>query len=204
MVASKSIRYSLLQSLGGKQPDKQSEVWRDVAKEQNKLSATTGQDLKSSQSASSYQLTLEHKKLQEELKEFKARLRPVIDKHPDVIGFAYRINGKFSNANVYGSSKLFKKLWPKLLDAASTEAIAETSKDYKGKVLKDVGENAKDNDKSVAGNEWMNALFVDGHVDGKRVDLEKGNKFYIKDEKDGIRNMTTNGGKVLRFNYEAK
>src|SRR5205823_10284844 len=43
----------------------------------------------------------------------------------DVIGYAFAINGKVNSADVYVSSALFKKLWPRLLKANAIEAIAE-------------------------------------------------------------------------------
>src|SRR5207248_3187508 len=42
----------------------------------------------------------------------------------DVIGYAAAINGKVENADVYGSSALFAKLWPRLLRASAIEAVA--------------------------------------------------------------------------------
>ena len=37
----------------------------------------------------------------------------------------FAINGKINSADVYASSVLFKKLWPKLLQASAIEAVAE-------------------------------------------------------------------------------
>ena len=37
----------------------------------------------------------------------------------------FAINGKLNNAEIYGSSALFRKLWPKLLKASAVEAVAE-------------------------------------------------------------------------------
>ena len=42
-----------------------------------------------------------------------------------MIGYAFAINGKVNSADVYASSALFKKLWPKLLKASAIEAVAE-------------------------------------------------------------------------------
>jgi hypothetical protein len=51
----------------------------------------------------------------------------------DVIGYAFAINGKINSADVYASSALFKKLWPKLLKANAIEAIADLQQDDKYK-----------------------------------------------------------------------
>jgi len=49
----------------------------------------------------------------------------VLNGKTDVIGFAYAINGEINSAEVYNNKSLFRALWPKLLDAAITEAITE-------------------------------------------------------------------------------
>ena len=49
----------------------------------------------------------------------------------DVIGYVFAINGAVNSADVYASSELFKKLWPKLLKANAIEAIAELRKNLK-------------------------------------------------------------------------
>jgi hypothetical protein len=46
----------------------------------------------------------------------------------DVLGYVFAINGKVNSADVYASTALFKKLWPKLLKANAIEAIAELQK----------------------------------------------------------------------------
>ena len=45
-----------------------------------------------------------------------------------MIGFAFAINDKVEGAEIYSSSELFEKLWPKLLQACSLEAVAEMQK----------------------------------------------------------------------------
>lgn len=42
-----------------------------------------------------------------------------------MIGYAFAINGRVNSADVYASHALFAKLWPKLLKATATEALAE-------------------------------------------------------------------------------
>lgn len=106
----------------------QGEVWKEVAANQDKLTANTGGDVKSAQSASSYQLTLEHGKVKETTGAYVKKLAGVIEGKNDVIGFAFAINGKVNSADLYGSAALFRKLWPKLLEAAAVEAISEKQK----------------------------------------------------------------------------
>ena len=42
-----------------------------------------------------------------------------------VVGAVFVVNGRVTGAEVYGSHGLFRKAWPKLLKAASEEALAE-------------------------------------------------------------------------------
>ena len=47
------------------------------------------------------------------------------------MGFAFAVNGKLNSAEVYSSPELFRKLWPKLLEGAAVEALAEEEKGKK-------------------------------------------------------------------------
>jgi hypothetical protein len=100
-------------------------VWRDVAETQSKLAYNLGAPVASPQSRSSLQLSLENKKVAERVAAYMAALKPLIEKAPDALGFAFAVNGVLNSADVYPSHGLFRKLWAKLLDAAVTEAIAE-------------------------------------------------------------------------------
>lgn len=113
----------------------QGEVWNGVAEQQTKLndniSRLSGKSVetRSSDSASSLQLTLENKELDRVKKGYLDKLQPILDGKTDVIGFVYIINGEINSAEVYNNKGLFRALWPKLLDSAVTEAIAECSTD---------------------------------------------------------------------------
>ena len=56
---------------------------------------------------------------------YVAKLARCIAGTRDVIGFAVTINGKLEGAEIYGSSALFHKMWPKLLRAAAVDAFTE-------------------------------------------------------------------------------
>jgi hypothetical protein len=115
----------------GKTGEKQREVWDKVAKAQMLLKDKVGAPVQAAESASSLQLTLEHKKLKEALEEYLKKLSPIVEDKKDVIGYAFAINGKVNSADIYGSSTLFKKLWPKLIKASAVEAVVEVQKDKK-------------------------------------------------------------------------
>ncbi len=123
------------QKLAARYGMSQSEVWAGVAEQQTMLNENVSRlagkpvETRDAASASSLQLTLENKELEEVRQEFLKKLNPILQGKGDVIGFAYAINGEINSAEVYNNKPLFRALWPKLLDAAITEAIAE----YKGK-----------------------------------------------------------------------
>lgn len=110
---------------------RQDAVWREVARQQVMLEDNLGVAVRAPESASSYQLALENKALNERVEKYMAALAGAIDGRNDVIGCAVAINGKVTSADVYASSGLFRKLWPRLLRAASVEAISELKKGEK-------------------------------------------------------------------------
>lgn len=109
----------------GRQPTRQQEIWRNVADIQRKLTDNLAAGVRSTTSASSLQLSLEHQKLVEAREKMAAALLPLGAARKDVIGFAFAINGRINSAEIYPSNGLFAKMWPKLLKASITEAIAE-------------------------------------------------------------------------------
>jgi hypothetical protein len=113
----------------------QSEVWSSVAEQQIALNANVSRlagkpvDTRSAVSSSSLQLTLENKDLDAVKKQYLDALSHLLDGVPNAMGFVYAINGEINSADVYDNAKLFRALWPKLLDAAVTEAITERKTD---------------------------------------------------------------------------
>jgi hypothetical protein len=82
-------------------------------------------------SESSLQLAVENRKVQDTAAGYTKVLGGVVKGKDDVIGYVFAINGAVNSADVYASSELFKKLWPRLLKANAIEAIAELRKDLK-------------------------------------------------------------------------
>ena len=74
-------------------------------------------------SETSLQLALESEKLAEAQKAYIDALKGAAEKEPDVVGYVFAVNGKINSGDIYASNALFRKLWPKLLKAAATEAI---------------------------------------------------------------------------------
>jgi hypothetical protein len=106
---------------------RQSEVWNSVSKMQKKLSLGVSADVAATASASSLQLSLENKKLQEKRALYVAALQSKGSNDDAIVGYAIAINGKLNSADVYASNGLFRKMWPKQLQAAATEAIGEAA-----------------------------------------------------------------------------
>ncbi|MFL5327766.1 MAG: ARPP-1 family domain-containing protein [Gemmataceae bacterium] len=107
----------------------QGQVWDEVKKAQDKLASNVGQTVQSAASPSSLQLALEDKKLNEKLAEYETPLADILKGQKDVIGVVAVVNGEIVGADAFCSSDLFRKLWPKLLKSACTEALAEFKKE---------------------------------------------------------------------------
>jgi hypothetical protein len=125
--------------LAAKRSQSQEEVWSKVAETQGKLarnvsgrgwnsgggSGSVNAAVLAPASPTSLQLTLENKEVKKTAGEYTKPLLSIIEGKPDVIGYAFAINGQINSADIYGSHALFVKLWPKLLEASATESIAE-------------------------------------------------------------------------------
>ena len=103
----------------------QGQVWQKVKEQQAKLGKRLNRNVADPRSPSSLQLTLEDKELNAKVNAYVAKLARCVGGTRDVIGFAVTINGKLEGAEVYGSSALFLKMWPKLLRAAAVDAFTE-------------------------------------------------------------------------------
>lgn len=103
-------------------------IWRDVDKTQRKLTAALGAKVTSEKSTTSLQLSLENKKLNRKISEYERALEVKGLKGDDIVGFVFAVNGQINSGDIYPSNGLFKKMWPKLLKAAATEAIGDTKK----------------------------------------------------------------------------
>jgi len=111
--------------LAARKDKAQGKVWEGVSKVQADLGRNLKGNVQAGASKTSLQLTLEHKKVKEGVEAaVKALQAKLGGKDKDVIGFAVAINGKVTSADVYANAELFRKLWPKLLHAAATEAVA--------------------------------------------------------------------------------
>ena len=120
-----NVRRPMVQGL--RSSSNQDKVWMEVSKLQYKLSRSIKTDVKHGKSRTSLQLSLENKALKMSMAPYRTALLNTPTKLKSVVGVVVVINGRISGADVYAHPVLFRKLWPKLLGAAATEAIAEKS-----------------------------------------------------------------------------
>ncbi len=106
---------------------RQQEVWASVAATQSRLSDELGGAVASPRSKTSLQLSLENEKLKQARAGYTSALEASGMEKDDIVGYAIAVNGNVSSADVYPSNALFRKMWPKLLAAAVTEAIGAKS-----------------------------------------------------------------------------
>ena len=104
---------------------RQAQVWSSVADAQRKLSENLPAPVQAEKSKSSLQLSLENANLEAARKSYVDALTKAATSSDDVVGYVFAINGKPDSGDSYASAALFQKMWPKLLTAAATAAIAE-------------------------------------------------------------------------------
>jgi hypothetical protein len=102
----------------------QGEVWESVAEAQANIGKNIGGSVRSADSATSLQLTLENKKLNENIEEYVRNIEKQIPAKNSAVGYAVAINGNVDAVDVFASPKLFGKMKGKLLKASATEAVA--------------------------------------------------------------------------------
>lgn len=121
--------------LAAKRSNSQQEVWDNVSLAQTKLSKNVGETVNSIVSRSSLELSVENSRVKETTAAYVNALAAVLRNKTDVIGYVFAINGRVNSADVYASSGLFTKLWPKLLKASAVEALAELEENSKPATL---------------------------------------------------------------------
>lgn len=150
-VSSKKLKLAI------KADESQQAVWDEVGVVQEKLSNNLNKSVKDAASESSLQLTLENKDVEKNIKDYISNISRMIKDKTNILGLAFAVNGVFSSADIYGSSSLFVKLQPKLLEASATEALTEYSSMRESKNLSanelvkwlDDAEKGKQKNKSI-------------------------------------------------------
>lgn len=131
VVTSKNLK------LAAKSANSQEQVWENVRVVQKKLSDNLRTQVNSVVSESSLELAVENPKVKESIDDYIRTLTGITRNKSDVIGYVFAINGHVNSADIYASRSLFAKLWPKLLKANATEAVAELQADAPVKPVTD-------------------------------------------------------------------
>jgi len=100
-------------------------VWNEVEKSQQKMSDNLSSDVRSGVSPSSLPLALESDAVQESAAPYINELSRRGAAANDVLGVIFTINNELIGGDVYSSNLMFKRMWPRLLNAAAIKALAE-------------------------------------------------------------------------------
>jgi hypothetical protein len=103
----------------------QGKVWENVDKLQKKLSENVGEKVNCPDSPTSLQLALENRAVEDRLKGYEQALGSVLRGSRSAVGYVTAVNGKVTGAEVFGSSAVLAKAWPKALRSAAVEALSE-------------------------------------------------------------------------------
>ncbi len=108
-----------------KMKEDQRSVWDQVAAAQASISSALRSDVRAAAAPTSMAMTMRTPVVQKSIDGYLKDLKSAIDGKPDVIGYAFAIDGKVNSADVYSSHDLFTKLWGKLLRASAIEAVSQ-------------------------------------------------------------------------------
>ncbi len=126
--SSSNAMFSNSGKLAVKDAKQQGLVWKEVANAQAALAESVQGSVADPESPSSLELTMSNDAVLAYTADYTGKLSKIVDDKPDVVGYVVVINGKLNCADIYGSNKLFGKLWPKMLKATAIEALGERQK----------------------------------------------------------------------------
>jgi hypothetical protein len=153
--------------LAVQQQKDQGAVWEQVAGNKKRLGDNNGLAAPTSTSLNE---ELDNSKIQERLQAFRDSLSKILEGRSQAVGLIAAVNGRFTSADVYADPGLFRKLFPRLLESASLEALslksegkpapagtqaasflgeAEKGQQTNEKIRDGLEANTVDNDKSV-------------------------------------------------------
>ena len=112
------------QKMAVKVAGNQGAVWESVAASQAEMGSKLGHSVRSPDSDTSLQLSLEDKKLTATVDDYVRNIEKQIPQQSDVVGYAVAVNGNVDSVDVFASPNLFGKMKGKLLKASAAEAVA--------------------------------------------------------------------------------
>lgn len=174
----------------------QGEVWRSVSKVQEQLTAALAAPVASDKSETSLQLSLENKRLKEAKTALTSAIEPAGLAGDDIVGVVIAVNGRISSADVYPSNALFRKMWPKLAEAAAVEALAS----------KPASATADGTKAEPPKPEEVGQFLAEAETGGEqRRDLGNVGSVMAKDSAKALRvEAVSGGGTLVHRNYVAK
>jgi ARG/rhodanese/phosphatase superfamily protein len=102
----------------------QAATWSEASRLQADLARRLSAKVERSESPTSLALTLDDQHVRAAQNAFVDALEPRGIEDADVVGYIMAVDGRLETAQIYVSNGLFRKMWPELLRAAATEAIA--------------------------------------------------------------------------------
>jgi hypothetical protein len=180
--SSKNFAASRKLKLASRGEKNQQSVWSEVADLQNKLGANAAADVRDESSATSLELSLAHKSVQDVSDGYLRALEPTLSRAPDALGFVVAINGRVSGGDVYASHALLARLWPKMLRAAAVEALAE--RDVPGAAASE-----------QATPETIRAFLRETSAPPQGERLNAQTSYAVSDGKSDLRTLTSSEGK---------
>lgn len=109
------------QKLALKGSKSQAEVW-EAGRETNAGLARNAQTF---MVQDSFVLAAEDPKVKEKTEAYVKALAAAVEGKDDLVGMAFAVNGEANTVEIYATTALFRKLWPKLLRGAAVEAFAK-------------------------------------------------------------------------------
>ena len=109
----------------------QDNVWAMVEDIQVGLSRSLEVDVRDERSSTSLQLTLENDGLRSALTPYDDSLGNLPGKHPDAVGYVFAVDGRIVGGEEFSSAGLFRSVWARQLQAATTEALVNGNTIYR-------------------------------------------------------------------------
>ncbi len=118
-VVTKDVRLAVQAAQG--EAAQQGRVWEEVSKANNKSGAQSSSD--------AFTANYGEKEIAEKLGPYLSELQTPVAESRNVIGVIVAVNGKPHSIDVFESTPLFQKLWPKLLKSYALDALGHSKEE---------------------------------------------------------------------------
>jgi len=175
--------------MAAKVEESQSKVWEGVAAKADEFSPhVRGGRAMNPISPSSLPMTLENEEIQNKTRSYVESITSQTRSCTDAIGMVVVINGEISSADVYRGRTLFKKLFPKLMDAAAVEALTKSTDEGAKKQISveevetwlAAAEKGDSQSKSVGGTMFLRSIESENAISFESLSDTTGNSWIHK------------------------